>query len=111
MKGYPLRGEMYWLNLDPTVGSEITKTRPAVIISNNEGNEISKRVIIAPITSRAEKIFPFEVAIEVNGKKGKILLDQVRTIDKIRLGKRIGICEFEVLCLIDEALKIVLSLI
>lgn len=110
MKGYPRRGEIYWVNLDPTIGSEITKTRPAVIISNDQGNEISRRVIVVPITSKATKIFPFEVAIEINGKNGKVLLDQIRTIDKARLGKKIGICEHDTLFLIDEALKVVLSI-
>lgn len=110
MKKFPIRGEIYWVNLDPTIGSEIKKTRPAIIISNNAGNEVSGRVIIAPITSSIAKLFPFEVAITLKNKKGKILLDQIRTIDKIRLGSKIGSCEKSTLKSIDEALKIVLEL-
>ncbi len=107
---FPKRGEIYWVNLDPTVGSEINKKRPAIIISNDAGNEFSRRVIIAPITSKASKIFPFDVAIQVGSKKGKILLDQVRSIDKIRLGKKIESCDSEILDQINEVLKIVFSL-
>lgn len=87
MKRYPMRGDIYWVNLDPTIGSEINKTRPVIIVSNNTGNAVSQRVIVAPITSNLTKLFPFEVAVQIGQKKGKILLDQIRTIDKIRLGQ------------------------
>ena len=62
---YPKRGEIYWVNMDPTVGSEINKTRPAFIVSNNIANQYSKRVILAPITSSISKIFLFEVELEL----------------------------------------------
>lgn len=110
MNKHPKRGEVYWVKLDPTEGSEIMKTRPGVIISNNIGNECSSRVIIAPITSKAAKIFEFEVAIEINGKHGKVLLDQIRAIDKMRLGSKIDTCDDDILDAIDEALKLVLAL-
>lgn len=110
MKQFPRRGEIYWVNLDPTTGSEITKTRPAVIISNNVGNEISSRVIVAPITSSVKKILPFEVAITIKDKKGKVLLDQIRTIDKIRLGTKISTCDKSTMHAIIDALKIVLEI-
>lgn len=92
---YPQRGEIYWVQLDPTIGSEIAKTRPAVIISNNIGNQVADRVIVAPMTTaNVGKVYPFEVKVE-SGEGGvaqasKILLDQIRTVDKARLGKRIG---------------------
>lgn len=110
MKRFPKRGEIFWVNLDPTIGSEIKKTRPAVIISNDAGNEISARVIVAPITSSIKKIFPFEVPIEIQGKKGKILLDQIRTIDKSRLNKKLDHCDSKTMSLVDDAIKIVLAL-
>lgn len=109
MSKYPKRGEIYWVKLDPTIGSEIAKTRPAVIVSNNAGNEVSSRVIVAPITSSVSKIFPFEVPVVVKEKKGKILVDQIRTIDKIRLAGKIDVCKKETVDAIDEALKIVLA--
>ena len=60
MNKYPKRGDIYWVTLDPTIGSKITKTRPAVIISNNINNQFSKRVIVAPITSKVKKFFPLK---------------------------------------------------
>ncbi|MDQ3247992.1 MAG: type II toxin-antitoxin system PemK/MazF family toxin [Chloroflexota bacterium] len=92
---FPQRGEVYWVKLDPTIGSEIAKTRPAVIISNNVGNQHADRVIVAPISAGGVlKLYPYEVKIEdVEGGLGqtsKVLLDQIRTVDKTRLGNRIG---------------------
>ncbi len=106
----PKKGEIYWVNLDPTVGSEINKKRPAVIVSNDVGNEISRRVIIAPITSKVTKIFPFEVEVEVKGKKGKVLLDQVRAVDKLRLENKISELDVETMQEVNDALKIVFAL-
>ncbi len=107
---YPQRGNIFWVNLDSTYGSEINKTRPALIVSNDVSNEISKRVIVAPITSKSNRIFPFEVAIELNGIKGKILLDQIRAIDKIRLGKKMSTCDDATLLCVEEALKVVFGI-
>jgi len=107
---FPKRGQIYWVNLDPTVGSEIKKNRPAVIVSNDINNRFSSRVIVAPITSNTKKIFPFEAPLTLAGKKGKILLDQIRAIDKKRLGSFMALCELETISQIDGALKIVLAL-
>ncbi len=92
---YPQRGEIYWVNLDPTIGSEIAKTRPAVVISNNVGNQHADRVIVAPLTTaNVMKVYPFEVKLEVSEggvvQTSKVLLDQIRTVDKARLGSRLG---------------------
>lgn len=110
MKKFPKRGDIFWVRLDPTFGSEMQKTRPAIIISNDNGNELSPRVIIAPITSKIGKVYPFEVEIQVNDKRGKIVLDQIRSIDKMRLIKRIDVCDYDTMELVEEALKLVLSL-
>ncbi len=110
MKKIPKRGHIYWTNLDPTIGSEIKKTRPALIISNDIANAFSSRVIVAPITSSVSKLFPFEVEIEINEKKGKVLLDQIRSIDKSRLGKLIGELDSKIMHKVNEALKISLFL-
>ena len=90
--------------------SSFMKTSPAVIVSNNAANEFSSRVIIAPITSKAHKIYPFEVGIELQERKCKVLLDQIRAIDKLRLGNKISRCDREILDHIDTTLKIVLAL-
>ncbi len=108
---FPLRGEVYWVNLDPTIGTEIKKTRPGVIISNDIGNELLPRVIIAPVTSSVAKIFDFEVKVQINNLSGKILLDQIRAIDKKRLGKKITKLDRDTLYQVDEALKIALDLL
>ncbi len=106
----PKRSEIYWVNLDPTIGSEIKKTRPGLIVSNNIANQFSSRVIVAPITSKAKKIYPFEVGLKLNEKKGKILLDQIRAIDKKRLGKKISTLEPSIIETINKALKLILEL-
>ena len=83
------RFDIYVVSLDPTRGSEIKKTRPCVVISPDEMNHNINTVIVAPMTSSSKK-YPTRVAIEFQGKKGQIVLDQIRTIDKVRLIKKIG---------------------
>ena len=82
------RFDIYLINLDPTIGSEIKKTRPCVIISPNEMNNHIATVIIAPLTSRLRN-YPTRVPCRVEGKQGQIVLDQIRTVDKTRLKKKI----------------------
>ncbi|MCF8316906.1 MAG: type II toxin-antitoxin system PemK/MazF family toxin [Ignavibacteriales bacterium] len=82
------RFEVYYVDLDPTIGSEIKKTRPCVIISPNEMNHNISTIIIAPLTSRLRN-YPTRVPCKVEGKQGQIVLDQIRTIDKSRLIKKI----------------------
>lgn len=75
------------VNLDPTIGSEIKKTRPCVIISPNEMNSYLNTIVIAPMTTGLKK-YPTRVSVKHNGKKGMIAIDQIRTIDKIRIVKK-----------------------
>jgi len=82
------RFEVYFVNLDPTIGSEIKKTRPCVIISPNEMNHNISTLIIAPLTSKL-KNYPTRVPCKVEGKQGQIVLDKIRTVDKSRLVKKI----------------------
>jgi len=83
-----LRYEVYLVNLDPTIGSEIKKTRPCVIISPNEMNKNISTIIIAPLTSTLRN-YPTRINCRVQGKEGQIVLDQIRTVDKKRLIKKI----------------------
>ena len=83
------RFDVFLVNLDPTVGSEIQKTRPCVIISPNEMNRYIATVIIAPMT-KTGKQYPTRVACQFQGKNGQIVLDQIRTVDKNRLVKKLG---------------------
>lgn len=111
---FPQRGEIYWVRFDPTVGSEIAKTRPAVIISNDIGNEYSQRVIVAPISTRnTSKVYPFEALLEA-GDGGlrhecKALLDQIRTVDKSRLERYVGKLDEAKLDEINLAIRISLD--
>ena len=83
------RGDVYWVNLDPTIGSEIQKTRPALVVSPDDMNTLLPRVIIAPITSAGQ---PTGCRPEVifQGKNARMLLDQLRCVDRVRLGKKMG---------------------
>ncbi len=84
-----LRFDIWLVNLDPTQGSEIRKTRPVVIISPDEMNRNIRTVIIAPMTS-ARRGYPTRVNLTFQRKKGQVVLDQIRTVDKSRLVKRLG---------------------
>jgi mRNA interferase MazF len=83
------RGEIWLVNLDPTVGSEIKKSRPFVVLSPAELNDNLRTVIVAPMTSKGFTA-PFRVPVTHAGTKGLIVLDQLRTVDKVRLVKRLG---------------------
>lgn len=83
------RFDVFLVNLDPTVGSEIQKTRPCVVISPDEMNRHIATVIVAPMTTKGQA-YPTRVTCQFQGKQGQIVLDQIRTIDKTRLVKRLG---------------------
>jgi mRNA interferase MazF len=109
------RGAIYLAALDPTIGHEIAKTRPVLVVSNDKNNHFSGTVTILPITSKAlEKIYPFEVGVPMGAgglpKASKIKADQVRTIDKKRLIKAIGTLSAAHMSAADRAVKIHLGL-
>jgi mRNA interferase MazF len=106
----PRRGDVYWVNLDPTIGSELKKTRPAVVVSNDSMNKFAARLIMMPLTSNVEKCFPGEVVIKLKGKKARALGDQIRSVDQSRLGRKVGKLSAVELQAIDEALRITLAL-
>jgi mRNA interferase MazF len=83
------RGDIWLLNLDPTIGSEIKKSRPCVVVSPPELHDYLRTVIVAPMTSKGFAA-PFRVPMTHGGTKGLILLDQLRTVDGVRLSKRLG---------------------
>jgi mRNA interferase MazF len=84
-----MRGEIWLVNLDPTVGSEIRKTRPCVVVSPAEMHDYLRTVIVAPMTT-GNRPAPFRISVRHGGKKGLILLDQMRAVDKARLVKKLG---------------------
>ncbi len=86
------RFDVYLINLDPTIGKEIKKTRPCVIISPDEMNDFISTVIVAPMTTRIRD-YPSRVTCTFKGTKGQIVLDQIRTVDKARLIKKLGVID------------------
>jgi mRNA interferase MazF len=109
------RGEIYLAALDPVVGREISKTRPVVVVSNDQNNTFSATVTILPITSKnIQSVYPFEVFLSKGDanlpKDSKVKADQIRTLDKNRMIKFIGVADQKDLDAIDTAMKIHLAL-
>ena len=90
----PLKGEIYWADLNPTIESEIAKTRPVLIVSNDINNQYAATVTVLPITSSTEKIYPFEILLSKDEggltNESKAKANQIRTIDKQRLKSKVG---------------------
>ena len=112
----PRRGEVWLVNFDPTVGSEIKKTRPAVILQNDVGNRFSSVTIVAAITSQFDiSLYPTEVLIEPPEgglvEASVVLLNQIRTVDERRLIKKTGVLKSMTMESVDRALKISLGLV
>ena len=111
MSSFPKRGDVHWVALDPTLGSEIQKTRPAVIISNDVGNELASCVIVAPLSGNVNKVYSFQVKIAViMENREKVVTNQLRTVDKQRLGKRICTLQASEMQQVDASIKLVLAL-
>ena len=83
------RFDVHLVNLDPTIGSEIQKTRPCLIVSPDEMNRHVRTVIVAPMTTRG-RLYPTRVSCDCEGKEGQVVLDQIRTVDRARLVRRLG---------------------
>ena len=105
-----LRGEVWWVEFDPTTGSEIRKTRPGVVVSNNSANRNLGRVIVVPLTSNTEQIYPGEARVSVAGKNSKAMADQIMTADKVRLKSRIDVLSKADLSAVEMALRVQLAL-
>lgn len=106
----PKRGDVYWVALDPALGSEIHKTRPAVIVSNNSCNAYGSRVVVLPLTSNVDSLYPGEALVTVKGKRSRALGDQIRSLDKSRLRSRIEALSQDEMAAVDEAVRITLGL-
>lgn len=84
------RGEVWWVSFESSVGGEIRKRRPAVVVSNNAANAALNRVVVVPLTSQTANVYPSEALVRVEGKEGKAMADQIVTASKDRLRSRIG---------------------
>ena len=85
-----MRGEVWWINFEPSIGGEIQKKRPAVIVSNDAANQFLNRVQVIPLTSNVDKLYPSEAYITFRGKKAKAMADQLTTVSKKRLINQAG---------------------
>lgn len=104
------RGEVWWVEFDPAVGSEIRKTRPGIIVSNNSANRNLSRVIVVPLTSNTEQVYPGEARVSVAGSSSKAMADQIMTADKARLKSRIDELSKADMLAVEHAMRVQLAL-
>lgn len=104
------RGEVWWVEFDTSVGSEIRKTRPAVIVSNDSANRNLARVIVIPLTTNTSRQYPGEALISVPGKPGKAMADQIMAADKARLKTLLGSLSKEDMLKVEDAIQVQLGM-
>lgn len=105
------RGEVWWVNFDPSVGDEIQKQRPAVIVSNDASNKHLNRVQVVPITSSVDRLFPSEAYVSLNGEARKAVADQLATSSKARFGSQIGRLSQDDMKKVEQAIRVQLGLV
>ena len=105
------RGEVWWVNFDPSVGGEIKKKRPAVVVSNDAANKHLNRVQVVPLTSKVGKVYPSEARVTFQGKAGKAMADQLTTVSKQRMIDRGGGLTGQEMSEVERAIRVQLELL
>jgi mRNA interferase MazF len=104
------RGEVWWVEFDPAIGSEIKKTRPAVIVSNDAANRNLVRVVVVPLTSTIGRQYPGEAIVTIGGQSSKAMADQIMAADKARLKNQLGQLSKADMLAVENAIKVHLGL-
>jgi len=104
------RGDVWWVEFDPAIGSEIRKTRPALILSNDAANRNLARVVVVPLSSNTQKIYPGEALVTVAGKSSKAMADQIMASDKLRLKSQLGSVSKADMQAVEDAIRVHLGL-
>ncbi len=104
------RGEVWWVSFDPSVGGEIQKTRPAVIVSNDAANSVLNRIVVVPLTSKVAKLYPGEAFVMLNGEKRKAMADQIMTTSKLRLRSLMGSLPLKDMTAVENAVLLHLGI-
>jgi mRNA interferase MazF len=107
----PKRGEVWWVNFDPSIGSESKKIRPAVVVSNDYSNKHVQRFQVVPLTSNVSNIYPSNCIVTIKSQQSKIMADQLKTVDASRMIRKVDTLTKENMSLVEQTIRLQLGLI